>query len=91
MQTLTNGSLKIDFLQEHGQLVDLFNGECCVPEAINNDTFVIQYGITISNDGIVFGSGEMVTQFDSTCQEYIGDTDGVRQYSLKVCNENMFI
>lgn len=85
LQKFVNGSLKVDHLQQTGQMVDLFNGECCVPETVKDDAFVIQYGITISNDGTVFGSGETVTQFDSTCQEYTGDNaGGVRQYSLKV-------
>ncbi|XP_060556760.1 uncharacterized protein LOC132717337, partial [Ruditapes philippinarum] len=83
---LKNGAVEpVSSSSSIGGYEDIFTGICCAPKSIigNDDVFVAQYTVSISNNGIHFGNAESVYVFDSVCQRISTSESGSKSFSLK--------
>ena len=50
----------------------------------NDTVLAYQYGISLSNDGVIYGRPKYVTVLDSRCQDFLNNSNGDTVVLLKV-------
>ena len=74
-----------------GKYLNMFEGECCLPSEMEvlttvDDGSYTRYSLSLSNDGINFGTSYTIYVYHSTCQQNeLNETDGAFSFTLKVC------
>ncbi|XP_053391350.1 von Willebrand factor D and EGF domain-containing protein-like [Mercenaria mercenaria] len=80
----------LDVAKVSGKYINIFTGECCFESHRDRrsvSTFIkvmhYEFDVSLSNDGVNYGSGVTLYVYDSLCQEFFTDINGMATVRLK--------